>query len=63
MFSLHTVARGYSSSWCLLMEFLLQAKLCVEESIPVVPIPGPCAFVSALSASGLPTNEFSFGIF
>ncbi|TKY75188.1 Ribosomal RNA small subunit methyltransferase I [Spatholobus suberectus] len=37
------------------------AKLCVSENIPVVPIPGPCALVSALAASGLPTDEFTFG--
>ncbi|XP_076953176.1 uncharacterized protein LOC143627178 [Bidens hawaiensis] len=36
------------------------AKSCVEANICVIPIPGPCAFVSALSASGLSTNEFSF---
>ncbi|KAL4559409.1 hypothetical protein LXL04_031547 [Taraxacum kok-saghyz] len=36
------------------------AKLCVEANISVIPIPGPCAFVSALSASGLSTIEFSF---
>ncbi|KAL2636910.1 hypothetical protein AAZV13_06G026000 [Glycine max] len=36
------------------------AKLCVSENILVVPIPGPCALVSALSASGLPTDEFTF---
>lgn len=36
------------------------AKLCVNENIPVIPIPGPCAVVAALSASGLPTNEFTF---
>lgn len=41
---------------------LMQAKLCVDESIPVVPIPGPSAFVAALSASGLATDEFTFGI-
>ncbi|KAL8225800.1 hypothetical protein R6Q57_018357 [Mikania cordata] len=35
-------------------------KLCVEANISVIPIPGPCAFVAALSASGLSTNEFSF---
>ncbi|KAG5033854.1 hypothetical protein JHK87_008764 [Glycine soja] len=37
------------------------AKLCVSENILVVPIPGPCALVSALSASGLTTDEFTFG--
>ncbi|CAL5191774.1 unnamed protein product [Lathyrus oleraceus] len=36
------------------------AKLCVSENVPVVPIPGPCAWVSALSASGLSTDEFTF---
>ena len=39
----------------------MQAKLCVSENIPVIPIPGPCAFVAALSASGLDTDEFTFG--
>ncbi|KAK4860286.1 hypothetical protein QYF36_020635 [Acer negundo] len=39
------------------------AKLCVDESIPVVPIPGPSAFVAALSASGLATDEFTFAGF
>ncbi|XP_023767176.1 uncharacterized protein LOC111915757 [Lactuca sativa] len=36
------------------------AKLCVEANISVIPIPGPCAFVTALSASGLSTIEFTF---
>ncbi|GAA0165548.1 RNA processing factor [Lithospermum erythrorhizon] len=36
------------------------AKLCVGKGISVIPIPGPCALVAALSASGLPTNEFTF---
>ncbi|XP_004293196.1 PREDICTED: uncharacterized protein LOC101303306 [Fragaria vesca subsp. vesca] len=36
------------------------AKLCANENIPVIPIPGPCAFVAALSASGLSTDEFTF---
>lgn len=36
------------------------AKLCVDEKIPVVPIPGASAFVAALSASGLATDEFTF---
>lgn len=40
---------------------LIQAKLCVDKGIPVVPIPGPSALVTALSASGLPTDEFTFG--
>lgn len=41
--------------------FGMQAKLCVDKSIPVIPVPGPSAVVAALSASGLPTNEFTFG--
>ncbi|KAI5656106.1 hypothetical protein M9H77_24899 [Catharanthus roseus] len=36
------------------------AKLCVKKSISVIPIPGPSAVVTALSASGLPTDEFTF---
>lgn len=28
--------------------------------IPVVPIPGPCAAITALSAAGLPTHAFTF---
>ncbi|XP_042035851.1 ribosomal RNA small subunit methyltransferase I-like isoform X2 [Salvia splendens] len=36
------------------------AKLCVDKNIPVIPVPGPSAVVAALSASGLPTNEFTF---
>lgn len=39
----------------------MQAKLCVDENIPVIPIPGPSALVAALSASGLATDEFTFG--
>lgn len=38
-----------------------QARLCATEKIPVIPIPGPSAAIAALSASGLPTEEFTFG--
>jgi 16S rRNA (cytidine1402-2'-O)-methyltransferase len=34
--------------------------LAVRHHIPVIPIPGPAAFVTALVASGLPTDSFSF---
>src|ERR1019366_4654075 len=34
--------------------------LCLRHHIPVVPIPGPSAFVAALAASGLPSEEFLF---
>ncbi|KFK36178.1 hypothetical protein AALP_AA4G088300 [Arabis alpina] len=36
------------------------AKLCAKENIDVIPIPGACAVVAALSASGLETDEFTF---
>jgi 16S rRNA (cytidine1402-2'-O)-methyltransferase len=32
----------------------------VRRGVAVIPIPGPAAFVAALAASGLPTDEFSF---
>jgi 16S rRNA (cytidine1402-2'-O)-methyltransferase len=32
----------------------------IQESIPLVPIPGPSALVAALSVSGLPTESFLF---
>src|SRR5438552_4329173 len=35
-------------------------SLAVLRGIPVVPIPGPAAFVVALVASGLPVESFSF---
>lgn len=35
-------------------------RLCIEEGIEVVPLPGPSAFTTALVASGLPTGRFSF---
>ncbi|MEJ7606789.1 MAG: 16S rRNA (cytidine(1402)-2'-O)-methyltransferase [Bryobacteraceae bacterium] len=35
----------------------------VEAGVSVVPIPGPSALLSALSASGLPTDSFYFGGF
>jgi 16S rRNA (cytidine1402-2'-O)-methyltransferase len=33
---------------------------CLRHHIPVVPVPGPSAFVAALAASGLPAEEFLF---
>lgn len=35
-------------------------KKAIEENIEVIPIPGACAFVNALIASGLDTKEFTF---
>jgi 16S rRNA (cytidine1402-2'-O)-methyltransferase len=35
-------------------------QVAIENQIPVVPIPGPSAVISALSVSGLPTDAFLF---
>jgi len=35
----------------------------IQAGISVVPVPGPSALVAALAASGLPTDEFTFGGF
>jgi len=35
-------------------------RLAHEMGIRVIPIPGPCALIAALSASGLPTDKFVF---
>lgn len=34
--------------------------LCAQNGVDVVSIPGPCAMVTALAASGLPTGRFTF---
>lgn len=34
--------------------------LCAEHNVPVVPVPGCCAAVCALAASGLPTGRWCF---
>lgn len=39
--------------------YRLVAK-CVEMGVLVIPLPGPTAFVPALTASGLKVNEFTF---
>jgi 16S rRNA (cytidine1402-2'-O)-methyltransferase len=39
--------------------FLL-VRACVARGVPVVPLPGPTAFVPALVASGLPCERFVF---
>ncbi len=38
-------------------------SLAIRHHIPVIPIPGASAFLSALVASGLPTDSFQFGGF
>ncbi|MBW4577123.1 MAG: 16S rRNA (cytidine(1402)-2'-O)-methyltransferase [Aphanothece sp. CMT-3BRIN-NPC111] len=35
-------------------------KACIDAGVPVVPIPGPTASITALSAAGLPTDKFVF---
>jgi 16S rRNA (cytidine1402-2'-O)-methyltransferase len=35
-------------------------RLCVEKGIEAIPIPGPCALITALAVSGLPTQRFCF---
>lgn len=32
----------------------------LDNQVPVIPVPGPCAAIAALSASGLPTDRFVF---
>ncbi len=36
------------------------ADLCHQAGIPVIPVPGPCAAVCALSQSGLPSGKWCF---
>ncbi len=35
-------------------------QLAIQHGIPVIPIPGPSAVITALSVSGLPTDTFRF---
>ena len=35
-------------------------RLCAEHGVPVSAIPGPCAVITGLSISGLPTGRFCF---
>ena len=35
-------------------------RLCRENDVPVTAIPGPCAAITALAMSGLPTGRFTF---
>ena len=39
------------------------ARLAIESEVRVVPVPGASALITALVASGLPTDEFFFGGF
>lgn len=35
-------------------------RMCIDSSVPVVPIPGPSGLVTALTISGKPTDKFTF---
>lgn len=35
-------------------------KKCIQEKIEIIPIPGACAMINALIASGIETKEFTF---
>lgn len=35
-------------------------RLCIDNKIPVVPIPGPSGLITALTVSGKPTDRFTF---
>ena len=47
---------GISDPGGLLIERLVQEA----PEISIIPIPGPCALISALSISGFPTDQFIF---
>ncbi len=38
-------------------------RLAIKNGLPVIPVPGPSALITALVSSGLPTDEFFFGGF
>jgi len=38
----------------------LLVDLCIASDVKIIPLPGPCAAVCALSASGLPSGRFVF---
>lgn len=35
-------------------------RLCIQNSVEIEALPGPCAFATALVASGMPTGRFAF---
>lgn len=35
-------------------------RVCIENNIPIVPIPGPSGLITALTISGKPTDKFTF---
>ena len=35
-------------------------RICIDNAIPVIPIPGPSGLVTALTISGKPTDKFTF---
>jgi 16S rRNA (cytidine1402-2'-O)-methyltransferase len=51
---------GISDPGGMLIKALKHKNIKANEEIEVVPIPGACAAITALSASGFPTDEFLF---
>lgn len=35
-------------------------RMCIDNAIPVIPVPGPSGLVTALTISGKPTDKFTF---
>jgi len=35
-------------------------RLCIDNNIPIIPIPGPSGLITALTISGKPTDKFTF---
>jgi 16S rRNA (cytidine1402-2'-O)-methyltransferase len=35
-------------------------RMCIDNSIPIIPIPGPSGLITALTISGKPTDKFTF---
>ena len=54
----HTGSTDYKNATPLMREILV--KTAIEEKIDVIPIPGACALINGLIASGLDTKEFIF---
>lgn len=38
-------------------------RLCIDNGVPIVPIPGPSGLITALTVSGKPTDQFTFAGF
>src|SRR3989338_1736500 len=56
--SLHPSSKGFREKFNFLTNSAIAEN--VNIVVDVIPIPGPSAVITALSASGLPTHEFTF---